>query len=74
MPQKLDSSFEILTGREREVLQMVAEGKSSKGIAFKLGIEEHTIVKHRQNIMKKLDIHDIPGLTKYALREGVITL
>ena len=72
--QKKDSDFEILTGREREILQMVAEGKSSKAIAFKLGIEKHTIVKHRQNIMKKLDIHDIPGLTKYALREGIITL
>ena len=72
--QKLDSTFEILTGREREVLQMVAEGKSSKAIAFKLGIEEHTVVKHRQNIMKKLDIHDIPGLTKYAIREGIISL
>ena len=72
--QKKDSGFEILTGREREVLQMVVEGKSSKEIAFRLGIEKHTIVKHRQNVMKKLDIHDIPGLTKYALRKGITSL
>lgn len=74
LSQKEDSNSEILTSREREVLQMVAEGKSSKEIAFKLGIEEHTIVKHRQNIMNKLDIRDIPGLTKYAIREGIISL
>jgi DNA-binding NarL/FixJ family response regulator len=74
VPQKEDSNHEILTSREREVLQMVAEGKSSKEIAFKLGIEEHTIVKHRQNIMNKLDIRDVPGLTKYAIREGIISL
>ena len=53
---------------------MVAEGKISKEIAFKLGIEEYTIVKHRQNIMNKLDIRDIPGLTKYAIREGMISI
>jgi DNA-binding NarL/FixJ family response regulator len=53
---------------------MVTEGKSSKEIAFKLEIEEHTVVKHRQNIMKKLDIRDIPGLTKYAIHEGITSL
>jgi DNA-binding NarL/FixJ family response regulator len=72
--QEGDDNSESLTSREREVLQMVTEGKSSKEIAFKLGIEEHTIVKHRQNIMNKLDIRDIPGLTKYAIREGIISL
>lgn len=74
LSQKKDGNSEILTSREREVLQMVAEGKSSKEVAFKLGIEEHTIVKHRQNIMNKLDIRDVPGLTKYAIREGIISL
>lgn len=74
LSQNEDSNSEILTSREREVLQMVAEGRSSKEVAFKLGIEEHTIVKHRQNIMNKLDIRDIPGLTKYAIREGIISL
>lgn len=74
LSQKEDSNSEILTSREREVLQMVVEGKSSKEVAFKLGIEEYTIVKHRQNIMNKLDIRDVPGLTKYAIREGIISL
>ena len=72
--QEGDNNSKNLTSREREVLQMVTEGKNSKEIAFKLGIEEHTIVKHRQNIMNKLDIRDIPGLTKYAIREGIISL
>ncbi len=74
LSQNEDSNSEILTSREREVLQMVAEGKSSKEVAFKLGIEERTIVKHRQNIMSKLDIRDVPGLTKFAIREGIISL
>jgi two-component system, NarL family, response regulator NreC len=74
IPQEVDDNSEKLTGREREVLQMVTEGKSSKEIAFKLGIEEHTVVKHRQNIMNKLNIRDIPGLTKYAIHEGIISL
>ena len=74
MSKENDEGTVSLTNREREVLQMVTEGKSSKEIAFKLGIEEHTIVKHRQNIMNKLDIRDIPGLTKYAIREGIIFL
>jgi two-component system response regulator NreC len=74
IPQEDNDTSERLTSREREVLQMVTEGKSSKEIAFKLGIEEHTVVKHRQNIMNKLDIRDIPGLTKYAIYEGIISL
>ena len=74
VPQEGGDSPEKLTNREREVLQMVTEGKSSKEIAFKLGIEEHTVVKHRQNIMNKLNIRDIPGLTKYAIHEGIISL
>ena len=74
MSNQNEGDSEKLTSREREVLQMVVEGKSSKEIAFKLSIEEHTIVKHRQNIMNKLDIRGIPGLTKYAIRRGIISL
>lgn len=69
-----EGNTQVLSSREREILQMVAEGKSSKEIAFQLGIEKHTVVKHRQNIMNKLDIRDVPGLTKYAIREGMCTL
>ncbi len=72
--QEEDSSFENLTGREREVLQLIAEGKSSKGIARKLHVTENTIVTHRQKIMNKLNIRSIAELTKYAIREGITPL
>ena len=63
-----------LTGRERQVLQLLAEGKSSKQIAHILKIGENTIVTHRQNIMKKLDRHSIASLTKYAIQQGITSL
>ncbi len=69
-----DSSSENLTGREREVLQLIAEGKSSKEIAYGLKLSENTIVTHRQKIMNKLDIRSIAELTKYAVREGLTSL
>ena len=63
-----------LTGRERQVLQLLAEGKSSKQIAHVLNVGENTIVTHRQNIMKKLDLHSIAALTKYAIQQGITSL
>ena len=63
-----------LTQREKEVLQLVAEGHSTKGIASNLKVSDKTIESHRQNLMHKLDIHSIAELTKYALREGITTL
>ena len=60
-----------LTTREREVLQLVAEGKSTKDIADKLHISIKTIEKHREHIMRKLNIYSIAELTKYALRYGI---
>ena len=63
-----------LTPREREVLQLVAEGHSTKGIARHLHLSDKTIESHRQHLMEKLDLHNIADLTKYALREGVTTL
>jgi len=63
-----------LSDREKEVLQLVAEGKSTKEVAGKLYISPKTVENHRANIMKKLDIHDRMGLTKYALRLGLIDL
>ncbi|MBM4136520.1 MAG: response regulator transcription factor [Nitrospira sp.] len=68
------SVFSILTPREREVLQLIAEGKTTKEIAFKLKVSVKTAETYRQNIMDKLDIHTIAGLTKYAVREGLTTL
>jgi DNA-binding NarL/FixJ family response regulator len=61
-----------LTSREAEVLQLVAEGQSNKQIAGELFINVKTVDKHRQQLMNKLNIHDIAGLTRYAISKGVI--
>ncbi len=61
-----------LTEREREVLQLVAEGRTSKEIADKLGITWKTAESHRTHIMEKLAIHDIAGLVRYAIRHGLV--
>jgi two-component system response regulator NreC len=64
----------VLTAREREVLQLLAEGRSSKEIASRLHVSEKTVHTHRQNIMEKLDIHSVAELTKYAIREGITSV
>lgn len=61
-----------LSSREMEVLQLIAEGKPNKQVAAELGISFKTVDKHRQTLMSKLDIHDIAGLTRYAIAEGII--
>lgn len=63
-----------LSKREREVLQLIAEGKSTKDIAAKLYVSIKTVETHRKQIMDKLDLHSIAELTKYAVREGVTFL
>jgi len=68
------SAFSLLTAREREVLQLIAEGKTTKDIAAKLSISTKTIETYRQQIMDKLDIHTVAELTKYAIKEGLTTL
>lgn len=68
------SAFSILTQREREVLQLLSEGMSTKEMAFHLTVSVKTIETHRRNIMDKLDIHNITDLVKYAIREGLTTL
>jgi DNA-binding NarL/FixJ family response regulator len=60
-----------LTSREREVLQLITEGNSTRDIAARLHVSQKTVSTHRENLMKKLDIHSIAGLTKYAIRQGV---
>jgi DNA-binding NarL/FixJ family response regulator len=62
----------LLTSREAEVLQLIAEGKANKQIAAELCISIKTVEKHRQQVMNKLNIHHIAGLTRYALAKGVI--
>src|SRR2546426_4348711 len=61
-----------LTSREQEVLQLIAEGKANKQIATELCISIKTVEKHRQTVMNKLHIHDVAGLTRYAIAKGII--
>jgi DNA-binding NarL/FixJ family response regulator len=63
-----------LTTREREVLQMIGEGKSSKSIALLLSLSLKTVETHRQNIMKKLNLHNVAGLVKMAIRAGLVNV
>jgi DNA-binding NarL/FixJ family response regulator len=70
--EKNDSSaFSTLTSREREVLQLLVEGRTAKEIAGQLRLSLKTIETHRQQLMDKLNIHNIAQLTKYAIREGI---
>jgi two-component system, NarL family, response regulator NreC len=68
-----EDSYELLTSREREVLQLLAEGKSNKEAASTLHVSLHTIETHRSNILEKLNLHGTPELILYAVRKGVIT-
>jgi DNA-binding NarL/FixJ family response regulator len=61
-----------LTSRELEVLQRIAEGAPNKQVAGELAISVKTVEKHRQSLMRKLNIHDVAGLTRYAIGAGVI--
>lgn len=73
-PGSGDSPLEALTLRQREVLQMIAEGKSTKEIAASLGVSPKTVETHRAAVMTRLGIHDIAGLVKYAARHHLIAL
>jgi DNA-binding NarL/FixJ family response regulator len=68
------SAFSLLTGREREVLQLLAEGKTTKETAARLNVSVKTIETHRKQIMDRLGLHSVAELTKYAVREGLTTL
>jgi DNA-binding NarL/FixJ family response regulator len=68
------SVFFLLSAREREVLQMLAEGQTTKGIAEKLNLSAKTVESHRKAVMDKLEIRNIAELTKYAIREGLTPL
>jgi DNA-binding NarL/FixJ family response regulator len=61
-----------LSSRELEVLQLIAEGRPNKEVAAELGVSFKTVDKHRQHLMSKLNIHDVAGLTRYAIAEGII--
>ncbi len=74
IPANETTAFSALTAREREVLQLLAEGKTTKQIAVYLNISVKTIETHRQQVMEKLNMHSIAELTKYAIREGLTSL
>jgi two-component system response regulator NreC len=66
-------SWEILTRREREVIKLIAEGKRTKEIAVYLSLSPKTIEKHRTNLMRKLDLHNVSEVTVYAIKNGFVT-
>lgn len=69
---EVTDSLEKLTPRERELLQLIAEGHTTKEIAVRLDISVKTADTHRTNVMNKLDIHDIAGLTRFAIQTGLV--
>ena len=69
---KAEKSKNLLTHREREVLQLIAEGKSTKDVASLLGISVKTAESHRTRLMQKLDIHETASLVRYAVRRGIV--
>lgn len=64
---------EVLTPRQREILQLIAEGNNTKEIAYQLNVSAKTIETHRAQLMERLDIRDVPGLVRYAIRTGIAT-
>jgi DNA-binding NarL/FixJ family response regulator len=69
---KLKKKGNRLSSREMEVLQLIAEGEANKEVAGELDISIKTVEKHRQSLMQKLNIHDVAGLTRYAIAAGII--
>lgn len=67
-----DDSDDVLTGREREVIQLLAEGKTSKEVAVTLNLSVKTAETHRTNLMRKLGLHSVADLTRYAVRNGIV--
>ena len=68
-----EDAYDLLTPREREVLQLVVEGKSNKEVANLLNLSVYTVETHRSNIMQKLNLKGVPELTLYAVRKGIIS-
>ncbi len=69
----VEDPYDLLTARERELLQLIAEGKSAKEIAALLKLSAYTVDTHRGNLMQKLNLHSIPELILYAVRKGIIS-
>ena len=71
--QGLSDSFELLTVREREVLQLLAEGKTNKEVATLLDVSPYTVESHRTNLMQKLNVHNTAEIVLYAVRKGLVS-
>lgn len=71
--RRAEDSYELLTAREREILHLLAEGKSNKDIASLLNLSQYTVETHRRNIQEKLNLHSLAELILYAVRKGVIS-
>jgi DNA-binding NarL/FixJ family response regulator len=69
----VEDSYELLTTREREILQLLAEGKSNKEVASMLNLSLYTVETHRTHILQKLNLHTVPELILYAVRKGIIS-
>jgi DNA-binding NarL/FixJ family response regulator len=69
----IEDSYDLLTPRERELLQLIAEGKSNKDVANMLNLSLYTVETHRSNILTKLNLHSVPELILYAVRKGIIS-
>ena len=69
-----DSKLRLLTAREREVARLIAQGKTTKEAAGLLGLSVKTLDKHRSNLMRKLGLHDVVGLTHYAIASGLVAV
>ena len=74
IPDDLPATYENLSLREREILQLIADGSNAKEIAFTFGVSVKTVENQRHSIMKKLDLYSIAELTKYAVRQGLTSL
>ena len=69
----LQDSYDLLTEREKEILQLLAEGKSNKDVAGILNLSPNTVETHRTRIMQKLDLHSTADIVLYAVRKGIIS-
>jgi len=68
----VEDTYELLTAREREILQLLAEGKTNKEVAAILNLSVYTVETHRTHILQKLNLHNVPELILYAVRKGII--
>jgi DNA-binding NarL/FixJ family response regulator len=69
----IEDSYELLTSREREIFQLLAEGKANKEIAAALNLSAHTVETHRRNLQDKLNLHSLAELFLYAVRKRIIS-